>query len=38
MRMLIHDPAMELDRARALVLARELGVRLARISARAVIV
>lgn len=24
-RMLIHDPAMELDRARALVLARELG-------------
>jgi hypothetical protein len=34
----IHDPAMELDRARALVLARELGVRLARISARAVIV
>ena len=25
-RMLIRDPAMELDRARALVLARELGV------------
>ena len=25
-RMLIHDPAMELDRARALVLARELEV------------
>jgi hypothetical protein len=25
-RMLIHDPAMELDRARALVLSRELGV------------
>jgi hypothetical protein len=25
-RMLIHDPAMKLDRARALVLARELGV------------
>jgi hypothetical protein len=25
--MLIHDPAMELDRARALVLARELGER-----------
>ncbi len=25
-RMLIHDPAMELDRARALVLAGELGV------------
>jgi hypothetical protein len=25
-RMLIHDPAMELDRACALVLARELGV------------
>jgi len=25
-RMLIHDPAMEPDRARALVLARELGV------------
>ena len=25
-RMLIHDPAMELDRARALVLSRKLGV------------
>jgi hypothetical protein len=24
-RMLIHDPAMELDRARSLVLSRELG-------------
>jgi hypothetical protein len=39
-RMLIHDPAMELDRARALVLFPRAGggVRLARISARAVIV
>ena len=38
-RILIHDPALELDRARALVLARDLGVAPGcRISARAVIV